>query len=125
MGSDLVKKAIIDAPQHYFAAQNKSLDARLESIKLSEEQKRVIKTEHLKKFVRDKALGLFKVGEVISELINWNESVDSDLREAKKEYLLALYFEKNEQNEESISNIKTFLSNPQGNTPLQQDPQNT
>lgn len=112
----LVKKEIINHPEHYFNAQSKSLDARISSVELSEEEKKEITGSHTKKFIRDKLLGLFPVGEVVSELINWNESIDDDLKEAKKEYLLAQYFEKNDQNEEALSQIKNFLSQPQGNT---------
>ncbi|WP_217557806.1 hypothetical protein [Vibrio metschnikovii] len=113
---ELIKKEIISHPEHYFGAQSKSLDARISEVKLSEEQENEVAKEHTKKFLRDKALGLFKIGEVVSEIINWNESVDEDIKEAKKEYLLAQYFEQNDRNEEALSQLKEFLSNPQGNT---------
>jgi len=113
---ELTKKEILNYPEHYFNAQSKTLEARIEEVKLSDEAEKQITADHTKKFIRDKALGLFKVGEIVSEIINWNESVDEDLKEAKKEYLLAQYFEKNEQNEEALSQIKSFLSDAQGNT---------
>lgn len=112
----LIKKEIITYPEHYFGAQSKSLEARISEINLSKEEENEIVSDHTKRFIRDKALGLFKIGEIVSEIINWNESVDDDLKEAKKEYLLAQYFEKNDQNELALSQIKEFLSNPQGNT---------
>jgi len=112
----LIKKEIISYPEHYFGAQSKTLDARISEVNLSEEEVNEISSDHTKKFIRDKALGLFKIGEIVSEIINWNESVDEDLKEAKKEYLLAQYFEKNDQNENALSQIKEFLSSPQGNT---------
>ena len=113
---ELIKKEIISHPEHYFNAQSKSLDARLKNVKLSSEEEKQIHSAHTKKFIRDKALGFFKIGEIVSEIINWNESVDDDLKDAKKEYLLAQYFEQNEQNEQALSQLKEFLSNPQGNT---------
>ncbi|MCL1089633.1 hypothetical protein L2744_08435 [Shewanella profunda] len=113
---ELIKKEIIGHPDHYFGAQGKSLDARLDNVKLSAEEESEIQSQHAKKFIRDKALGLFKIGEIVSEIINWNESVDEDLKEAKKEYLLAQYFEKNDQNEKALLQLKEFLSSPQGNT---------
>lgn len=113
---ELIKKEIIGHPEHYFGAQGKSLDARLENVKLSPEEEGKIQSQHAKKFIRDKALGLFKIGEIVSEIINWNESVDEDLKEAKKEYLLAQYFDKNDQNEKALLQLKEFLSSPQGNT---------
>ncbi len=113
---ELIKKEIINYPEHYFNAQSKTLDARISEVKLSDTEEKEITKQHTKKFVRDKVLGMFKVGEVVSEIINWNESVDGDLKEAKKEYLLAQYFSKNDQNEEALSQIKAFLSDAQGNT---------
>jgi hypothetical protein len=80
----LIKKEIISYPKHYFGAQSKTLDARISEINLSEEEVNEISSDHTKKFIRDKALGLFKIGEIVSEIINWNESVDEDLKEAKK-----------------------------------------
>lgn len=112
----LIKKEIISYPEHYFVAQSKTLDARIANVQLSKEQTEEISSEHTKKFIRDKLLGIFKVGEVISEIINWNESVDEDLKEAKKEFLLAQYFDRNDQHEVALTQLKEFLSSPQGNT---------
>lgn len=116
MNDVTLKKEIIASPAYYFTAQDKTLSARLDHITLTEAQVAEIKKQHTVKFIRDKTLGLFKVGEIVSSIINWNESVDEDLKAAKKEYLLAQYFEKNENNENSIAEIKAFLSSPQGNT---------
>lgn len=113
---ELVKKEILHEPSYYFAAQGKSLDARIDEINLSEEDEANITDGRTKKFIRDKALGLFKVGEIVLELLNWNESIDGDLREAKKEYLLAKYLKDNEKNTLAISQLKNFLSSAQGNT---------
>lgn len=112
----LIKKEIISYPEHYFGAQSKTLDARIAEVNLSKEEVSEISSDHTKKFIRDKALGIFKIGEIVSEIINWNESVDEDLKEAKKEFLLAQYFERNDQNEHALSQLKEFLSSPQGNT---------
>ena len=111
-----IKKDIIIYPKHYFALQSKSLDSRIAEVHLSKEKINEISSTHIKKFIRDKALGIFKIGEIVSEIINWNESVDEDLKEAKKEFLLSQYFEKNDQNEQALSQLKEFLSNAQGNT---------
>lgn len=113
---ELIKRGIIDHPEHYFNAQQKTLDARIEEVKLPDDAVSEITVNHAKKFIRDKALGFFKIGEIVSEIINWNESVDEDLKQAKKEYLLAQYFERNDKNEEALSQIKMFLTSAQGNT---------
>lgn len=113
------KKLIISpvqSPEKYYESKEFSLDERLSKISLSNDENDKINTEHSKKFVRDKVLGFFKVGEIISEIINWNEAVDEDVKKAKKEYLLSVYFNKNEKNEKSIESLKYFLTNPVGNT---------
>ncbi|MFA5016765.1 MAG: hypothetical protein WC504_04410 [Methylobacter sp.] len=113
---ELIKREIIGHPEHYFNAQQKTLDARIDDVKLPDDVESEITANHTKKFIRDKALGLFKIGEIVSEIINWNESVDEDLKQAKKEYLLAQYFEQNDRNNEALTQIKKFLTNAQGNT---------
>lgn len=113
---ELVKKEILKEPAHYFSAQEKTLDARLKSLELPPEEEESIRSDRARKVIRDRVLGLFKIGEVVSEFLNWNESVDNDLRDAKKEYLLSKYFEQNDENIESIRELKEFLSSPQGNT---------
>ena len=114
--SKLVKKEIISSPTYYFSSQSKTLEHRLENIKLSDDEEEKIAAKYAEKTIRDKTLGLFKIGEIINSIINWNDDVDKDIREAKKEFLLANYFERTEKNEVAISSLKNFLTNPQGNT---------
>lgn len=114
--NELIKKEILKEPANYFAAKEKTLDARLESLELPPEKEESIRSDRARKIIRDRALGLFKIGGVVSEFLNWNESVDNDLRDAKKEYLLSKYFEKNDENSDAISKLRKFLSSPQGNT---------
>lgn len=112
----LVKKEIINNPDSYFHAQKKKLDAQIAKISLSSKDEEKIVRNHVKKFVRDKALGIFSLGEIVSEIINWNDSIEEDIKQAKKEYLLMEFFSKVDENEEAISSLKQFLSNPHGNT---------
>ena len=114
--TDLFKKEIISNPESYFDAQSKNLDARLSKISLSAKDEKKIVTNHAKNFIRDKALGIFKIGSIISEIINWNDSIEEDIKQAKKEYLLIEYFSKVDESEKAISNLKHFLSDPHGNT---------
>lgn len=109
-------KALISQPDQYLANQAKNLDEILDGITLPDGTEEVIASGAAKKLIRDKVLGLFKVGEIISAVLTWNEDIDKDIREAKRDYLLASYFQKNEANAAAISDIKTFLSSPQGNT---------
>lgn len=112
----LVKSEIISSPDFYFSSQDKTLEHRLAEIKLTEEEETEIASKLASKTIRDKVLGVFKIGEIINTIINWNDEVDKDIREAKKEFLLANYFERGEKSEYAIASLKNFLTNPQGNT---------
>lgn len=112
----LIKKEIIHHPDHYFSAQSKTLEERIKNIKISKEDEENIKNDRTKKFIRDKALGLFKIGEIVNEIINWNETIDEDIKQAKKEFLIAQYFEQSDQNQHALQELKKFLTDPQGNT---------
>lgn len=112
----LVKKDIILYPNEYFSLEKTKLEDRLNSIVLTNEEEQEIAKNHSKQFLRNKILGLTKIGEVVNEIINWNQSIDEDIKEAKKEYLLSQYFAKNDKNEESLNQLQDFLTNPEGNT---------
>ena len=116
MSKNLIKTEIINQPQYYFHAQRKTLEARLDEIKLDDEIEKKIIEDKTKETIRDKVLGTFKIGELVNTIINWNNEVDEDLREAKKEVLLSNYFQKIENAEFAINHIQTMLTNPQGNT---------
>ena len=100
----------------FMSEKSQSLDDELNKIQLQEGKIEEIVTGRTKKVVRDKLLGIFKIGELVSTLINWNEDINNEIREAKKEGLLLEYFNKCNQNEKNVTELKNFLSNPQGNT---------
>lgn len=114
--SSIVKKEIITSSEYYFDTQKKGLEQRIQKVILSKEEEDTIIESKTTKTIRDKVLGLSKVGEIISTLLNWNEEIDNDLKEAKKEYLLASYFDKADHTSESLEKIKQLLTDPQGNT---------
>ncbi len=115
--SNIVRKEdIIISPDFYFDTQKKGLEQRLEKVTLSKEEEEAIIASKTSKTIRDKVLGLFKIGEVINTILNWNEEIDDDLKEAKKEYLLASYFDKADQTGEAVEKLKQLLTSPQGNT---------
>lgn len=109
-------KSLIQNPDHYLSDQVKSLDTILNSVTLPEGTEEIISSGATKKLIRDSALGLFKVGEVISAILGWNENIDNQIREAKRDHLLALYFHQNEKSISAISDLRSFLSSAQGNT---------
>lgn len=112
----LVKKDIIEFPSEYFSLQSSSFEKKLESIVLPKEDEENIIKQHTKNVIRDKVLGSFKIGELVNTIISWNEDIDNDIKEAKKEFLLAEYINKNQKNEYAIEELKSFLTNPVGNT---------
>ena len=109
-------KFIITEPELYLQAQSKTLDQRLSKITISKEQEQDIIKNKTIKTIRDKILGSFKLGDVISTCLNWNEGIDGELKKAKKDVLLEEFFDSVENHEEAISNIKLLITNPQGNT---------
>lgn len=88
----------------------------IDSYKLPPGTEEAIASSAAKKLVLDKALGLFKVGEIISGVLNWNDDVEKEIREAKKNYLIAEYFHKAESNDHAVSNLRAFVTSAQGNT---------
>lgn len=106
---------IIDQSEDYLKIQGKSLEERLEEINISQDQENEILSNKTIKTIRDTVLGSFKVGEVISTILNWNEEIDQEINEAKKAVLLDRYLALVDRQQDSINNLKVFLSNPQGN----------
>lgn len=106
---------IISNPDTYLETQGKSLQERLNSVSILPEQEREIVRDSTVKTIRDKLLGLFKVGEVISTILKWDEEIDKEISNAKKSVLLEQYLNKVDQQENSINRLKMFLTAPQGN----------
>ncbi|WP_026463474.1 hypothetical protein [Adhaeribacter aquaticus] len=114
--SDIAKRSIIEHPEHYFNAQKKSLEQKLDGVKLTPEEESEIIKSKTTKTIRDKILGLFKVGEVIQTVLNWNEDIDNELKGVKKDYLLNIYFDKVDHTQESVVKLTKLLTSPAGNT---------
>jgi hypothetical protein len=110
-GKDIVLKA-----DQYLAEKGKTLEGRLQSVQLPAGTEEVIATGRAKRVIRDQVLGLFKIGEVVREVLNWNENVDEEIREAKKALLLSNYLEQTEENTCAISDLKKLLISAPGNT---------
>lgn len=99
----------------YFDIQNKGLEQRLDTIKISDEEKDMIIGNQTKKVIIDKTLGLFKVGEVIQTIFNWNDEIDKEIKEAKKSLLIEQYFNKVDHVEHALNRLRNLIVNPQGN----------
>lgn len=107
---------VIEQPVYYHDSQSKSLEQRLDSISISESAEKELRDRRAKKILKDKVLGSFKSLELIDTLLNWNNGVNEEIKEAKKSYLLQEYFNKVDQQEDSINKFKNFISKPHGYT---------
>lgn len=114
--ADKARRDIILRPEPYLAEQGKTLEERLAAVTLAPGTEEVIARDRAKKVIRDKALGLFKIGEIVSEVLNWNEGIDEDIMEAKKAHLLATYFEQTDENSAAVSDLTKLLTSAAGNT---------
>ncbi|MCD7109723.1 hypothetical protein LRX75_11810 [Rhizobium sp. DKSPLA3] len=109
-------KDIILRPEQYLVEQGKSLDDRLQSVRLPVGTEEIIAAGRAKRVIRDRALGLFKIGEIVKEVLDWNENVDQEIRDAKKALLLSNYLERTDENTDAIADLKNLLLSAPGNT---------
>lgn len=109
-------KDIVLRPEQYLAEQGKTLDDRLQSVQLPAGTEEFIAAGKIKRIIRDQALGVFKIGEVVREVLNWNENVDEEIKAAKKALLLSSYLERTDENTSAISDLKKLLVSAPGNT---------
>ncbi len=106
---------INNTPQ-YMHEKKSDLDDRLSKISLDKDKIEAISSAKTRKIIIDKTLGLFRIGEIVSTIINWNDEVNQDIKEAKKLALLTQYLNIVDDNSDSIEKLKLFITNPQGNT---------
>lgn len=110
------QNALIRNPTQYLTKKGQGLQDRLDAIKLDEGAEEKIARDRLKKTVRDRFLGLFRIGDVIKEILDFNSGVDAEIKEAKKQVLLAAYFDKCEENSDAVAKLKGLLMSAEGNT---------
>lgn len=108
-------KEIIANPEKYLSSEGQKLEDRLKAVSIGSDEEEIIRRQ-TGKVIRDSVLGAVPLGQAISTLLNWNEAIDADIEEAKKNKLLEMYMDKSEANEASLNQIKRLLTNPQGNT---------
>jgi hypothetical protein len=81
--------SLITEPQYFFAAQKKTLEARLEEIAIPTEKIDEITASKRGKVILDSILGSFTLGKLAKTFFDWNEGVDKKIKEAKKAHLLS------------------------------------
>lgn len=107
---------ILSKPDIYFYTQKKCLEQRLNKIDLPKKEKKGIAKSKTISTLINKGLSTCIVGEVVNTVLTWNEEVDKELKEAKKEFLLSSYMNKTDDIEKTITKLTDFLTNVKGNT---------
>ena len=100
---------IITNSNMYFDTQDKSLEERIKSINLDKDYENEVRSNATLNIVKDKFLGSFKIGEVISTILEWSDDVNNQVKEAKKSVLLEEYLNKIDKQEDSINKLKQFI----------------
>lgn len=101
----------------YLDIVGKDLESRIEEVNLSSTERKEIRKGETIKSIKDKGLALLgPMGEIISTVINWNDSVNQNISEAKKMILLEQYFNQTDEHLLAIKQLQEFITNPQGNT---------
>jgi len=93
-----------------------SIDNQLNEITLSSEVEHGLRNQHAIKALVSSLTSVLPCIEQIKTLLNWNKEVNEEIREAKKEILLALLFGQNAANSKSLNDLINFMTDPFGNT---------
>ena len=109
---------MLNHPREFLDLQRRTLDDRLRELSLPAEDEAKIRATEAGRIIRDKGLGLFKIGELIGAFLTFNEKQDEVIRAAKKDVLLARYFERADKTETSVSALHRVVADPQGSTLL-------
>lgn len=110
-------KFIGENPQQYMDTQQKTLEKRLEKLNSNEKDMRIKKGIKQDEMMRKSTLNLFGgLGGFINTIIDWNAETNKELQEAKKSILLSNYLNKTDSIEQSMTELREFISNPYGNT---------
>ena len=68
---------------NFMYEQKIDLEKRLENICLEKNKIDEIKTSNARKIVTDKVLGAFKITSIISTIVEWNDGVKKEIKDAK------------------------------------------
>jgi len=117
MAKEVKKNEIsIFKPKEYLLQKSKSFDDAINQIRITPSKEKEIKKKVLKGIIRDVALGTFPIGKFIQKVFEWNKLTDEEIKEEKRNVLLAMHLSQTKENKDSITQLKDFLTNPSGNT---------
>lgn len=100
----------------YMAQKKKELDDALEKIAIDDQTLTDIAVTNAAKGARDGIIEALPFGKIVTTILQWNDNVDDEVREAKKEYLLQQLRAKCADSAEAIARLRALVENPQGNT---------
>lgn len=120
MDKKYVISNLVKYPDYYMDSQSKSLESRIEEIKLTDNEQKKIVIESNQKLVKEAGIEVAKTVippiSLALEFMGWNKTVDEDLKEAKKSLLFTKYFDKVDSQEKAIKDLKETMTNVYGNT---------
>jgi hypothetical protein len=115
--TDLVAAAnAVYQPSSYFEREGRTLNERLQEVRVDDATEQKIARDAGSKLILDKVLGSFKLGALVSAILNWDEAIQKDIKSFKRDALLAKYFDQSDAHEAAIDALRKFITNPQGNT---------
>lgn len=114
-------KSIAKNPKEYLEYETRSLQERIEAVKLSEEQKEKVKidtTVETGGSTIKSGLSILTAGtsDIIFEVLNWKKRLDENMDDAKKSILMAEYMKKFDTIEQGVDNLERVLSDLYGQT---------
>ncbi|SET95933.1 hypothetical protein SAMN04487821_13427 [Enterococcus malodoratus] len=115
-------EAIKNYPDHYFEVQGRTLESRLSDVEIGSEQEiETIKTSS-KEAGREAGREMINSIPVVSLVskaafvfMDWNKKLDANLEDVKKQMLLEAYFNKSDNHEKAIENLKEAMTDVYGN----------
>lgn len=103
-----------DDSKNFFIQIKKQFEEALQQIVVPSDQEEEIILSTGLEIIRDEVLGVFPLGKAVKAILTCNEKIDEDLREKKKELLLALYIRKTSDDNKRLDSLVNFISSPQG-----------
>lgn len=107
---------IVKNPEMYLETQGKVLDQRLKDIKIDEGKVQELIFEKGVTTIRDKVLGLFKLGEIINTILSFSDETNEIINNAKKDTLLEYYLNIVDNHEAALNELKLLLTSKYGLT---------
>lgn len=113
-------ETVLGYPESYLNTQIRGLENRINQVELTDETYKKIVQETSKEQVKGVGKEVAKtfLGPLsfAVEFIDWNKTVDNDLKEAKKSLLLVDYINKVDSQEKAINDLKETMGDVYGNT---------